>query len=92
MSELYGDKKYLTFPKGYERLDRYPFEKYTLFSNKNEILEYAKSNPVAYVGQIVSTTETDSKIYKIVKIGKDASTLEVSGNEDSTKIEWKILN
>lgn len=59
-------KVYNTVLTGYKRVDNKPLEANTLFSSYEDAAEYAKSDPTAYPGQILSVSNArGSQIYII---------------------------
>lgn len=63
-------KNITEYPNSFKRQGAFPLERYSLFNSYEEARDYAKNNPIAYIGQIVS-----------VAVAADP----VSGTEASTK-------
>ena len=60
----------------YQRKSAVPLDYYSLFNSLAEAQEYANSNPVAYVGQILTVTESNSaKLYLIINTNGDLKAL-----------------
>ena len=47
------------YPNSFKRQGAFPLEAYSVFYNKTEAEEYASSNPIAYVGQILTVISTE---------------------------------
>lgn len=47
-------KNITEYPNSFQRQGSFPLERYSIFKSEAEMKEYAKSNPVAYVGQFVA--------------------------------------
>ena len=66
----------------YQRKSAGPLDYYSLFNSLSEAKVYAKSSPVAYVGQIVTVVEDGIvKNYSIININGDLE-------EVGKKLEW----
>lgn len=56
----------------YQRKSAVPLEYYSLFNSLNEAKRYAQTNPVAYVGQIITVVENNTvKNYSIINTAGD---------------------
>lgn len=60
-----SNKGYVTIPVGYKRVDGEPLELNTVFSTIESAVEYATSDPTAYVGQIISVVTDKADVYAI---------------------------
>ena len=55
------------YPNSFKRQGAFPLEAYSIFYNLETAKNYAKNNPIAYVGQIISViSNTDTAIYQII--------------------------
>lgn len=55
----------------YQRKSAVPLDYYSVFNTLQEARNYASSNPVAYVGQIITVIENGIKNYSIININGD---------------------
>ena len=54
------------YPNSFKRQGCFPLEAYSVFYSVTEAEDYAKNNPIAYVGQILSVvTEDEARAYII---------------------------
>ena len=66
----------------YQRKSAVPLEYYSLFNSLDEAKQYAQTNPVAYVGQIITVVEDSVvKNYSIINTTGDLE-------EVGKKLEW----
>ena len=59
MSQRYGITEY---PNTFKRQGSFPLDNSTVFDSLNKAIEYAKSNPIAYEGQVITVTENNDVI------------------------------
>lgn len=72
-----------TYPNSFKRQEPTPLEAYSLFTSKTDAENYAKTNPVAYVGQIVVVIDATNKVCTPYVISDTTGTLgEISGTVD----------
>lgn len=71
-----GQKLYVATPSGIRRTDNLPFESNTLFSSLTAAQNYARLNPTAYAGQILSVQMGNSM--HIFQIQPDKSLVDLS--------------
>ena len=65
MSQLHGVTEY---PNTFKRQGSFPLDNYSVFNSLRDATEYAKSNLVAYNGQIISVVENDkTRVYVLSK-------------------------
>lgn len=57
MSQTFGVTEY---PNTFKRQGAFPLDKFSVFSSLSSAIEYAKSNSIAYEGQIISVVENDT--------------------------------
>ena len=59
-------KNITEYPNSFKRQGAFPLERYSIFNTLTEAKAYAKSNPIAYVGQIITVVDAGgTSIYKI---------------------------
>lgn len=59
-------KNITEYPNSFKRQGAFPLERYSVFNTLTEAEAYAKSNPIAYVGQIITVVDAGgTSIYKI---------------------------
>lgn len=59
-------KNITEYPNSFKRQGAFPLERYSIFNTLDEAKTYAKSNPIAYVGQIITVVDAGgTSIYKI---------------------------
>ena len=93
----------IPMPKGYERLDQFPIDTTSVFTNKEEAVVYASDeNNTGYIGQVIAVTDTNSPgIYYIDNnrnlsaiggsltiIGKPDASSSITDYEGTTKIRF----
>lgn len=86
---LSGIKNITEYPNTFKRQGAFPLERYSLFNTLAEAQAYASSNPIAYIGQIVTVVTQKDGAADTVKsyvIGKDSQLVEFaqgSSNPDA---------
>ena len=78
------------YPNSFKRQDAFPLENYEIFKTLADAFNYAKDNPVAYIGQTIKVVNggTDNGIYQIIepkdKSGENAEhyLLKIATEED----------
>lgn len=78
---LAGIKNITEYPNTFKRQGAFPLERYSLFNTLADAQAYASSNPIAYVGQIITVvTQKDGDVdtVKTYVIGKGATLLELA--------------
>lgn len=59
-------KNITEYPNSFKRQGAFPLERYSIFNTLTEAKAYANSNPIAYVGQIITVVDAGgTSIYKI---------------------------
>lgn len=59
-------KNITEYPNSFKRQGAFPLERYSIFNTLADAEAYAKSNPIAYVGQIITVVDAGgTSIYKI---------------------------
>ena len=72
-----------TYPNSFSRQEPTPLEAHSLFTSKTDAENYAKNNPVAYVGQIIVVIDATNKICTPYVISDTTGALgEIGGNID----------
>lgn len=78
MAYINKDIPTMAMPKSFDRMGQFPLDMSSVFYNKEELENYASSNPIAYVGQIVSLVDEDNKkvtVYSIQNVEGDLQEL-----------------
>lgn len=70
----------IPLPKGYQRLDNFPLDSTTLFSNLTSLTSYAINSPVAYAGQVC----VDSSSGRAYVINSDGSLTNLADADGGT--------
>ncbi len=68
---------FMEFPMAFSRQDGFPLDKTSVYASLAEAETYAKTSPLAYVGQVLSVVENDEA--KAYQIKDTAGTLEPLG-------------
>ena len=68
---------FMEFPMAFSRQDGFPLDKTSVYGSLTEAETYAKTSPLAYVGQVLSVVENDEA--KAYQIKDTAGTLEPLG-------------
>lgn len=72
-----------TYPNSFSRQEPTPLEAHSLFTSKTDAENYAKNDPVAYVGQIVVVIDATNKVCTPYVISDTTGTLgEIGGKVD----------
>lgn len=72
-----------TYPNSFSRQEPTPLEAHSLFTSKTDAENYAKNDPVAYVGQIIVVIDATNKVCTPYVISDTTGTLgEIGGNVD----------
>jgi hypothetical protein len=72
-----------TYPNSFSRQEPTPLEAHSLFTSKKDAENYAKNDPVAYVGQIVVVIDSTNKVCTPYVISDTTGTLgEIGGKVD----------
>lgn len=74
-----ANKSYTSIPIGFRRLDNLPLEEFTLFGSLEDAKVYAKTRPIAYVGQILSVVDDGHAYVYVININRDLSLINVQG-------------
>ena len=70
------------YPNSFKRQGSFPLEAYSVFYAIADAKNYAKNNPIAYVGQIITVIENNEvKNYSIINVNGDLE-------EVGKKLEW----
>lgn len=74
------------YPNSFKRQGAFPLEAYSIFYNLETAKDYAKNNPIAYVGQIISViSDTEIIVYQITNTQGELQ-------EVGKKLEWGSFN
>ena len=77
-------KNVTEYPNTFQRQGAFPLEKYSLFSSKSEAETYAKTNPLSYVGQVISIVEGGAvTVWKIANENGDLAKVDFELGEIS---------
>ena len=81
MARIVKDNKNMDFPLQIGRQYSGPIDKYEVFYDLDEATNYAKTNPVAYVGQVIAVVlgEEGSATVDIYKINGDGTLAAIGG-------------
>ena len=72
-----------TYPNSFSRQEPTPLEAHSLFTSVTAAKDYAKNNPVAYVGQIIVVIDATNKVCTPYVISDTTGALgEIGGNID----------
>ena len=78
MAYINKDIPTMAMPKSFNRMGQFPLDMSSVFYTKKELEDYVSSNPIAYVGQIVSLVDEDNKkvtVYSIQNVEGDLQEL-----------------
>lgn len=74
------------YPNSFKRQGAFPLEAYSIFYDLETAKNYAKNNPIAYVGQIISViSDADTTIYQIINTQGELQ-------EIGKKLKWGSFN
>lgn len=82
-------KNITEYPNSFKRQGAFPLERYSVFNTLTEAEAYAKSNPIAYVGQIITVVDAGgTSIYKINNAAGDLVRVDsLAGEAGSVTVE-----
>lgn len=82
-------KNITEYPNSFKRQGAFPLERYSIFNTLTAAKEYAKSNPIAYVGQIITVVDAGgTSVYKINNEAGDLVRIDsLAGEAGSVTVE-----
>lgn len=80
MSVINKNAPFMELPLGISRQKGAPIERFEVFYDLEELKTYAKSNPLAYVGQTVKHVDENQKTVTLYKIGFDGAIIVIPDN------------
>lgn len=84
-------KNITEYPNSFKRQGAFPLERYSVFNTLTEAEAYAKSNPIAYVGQIITVVDAGgTSIYKINNEAGDLVRVDSLAGEAGSVIVEKL--
>lgn len=100
MAVINKDITYMALPLAIRRGNPFPIDEYAVWYDQTELETYAKSNPVAYVGQIVTLVNEESSTVEAYMIQNTAGNLlklastTASGDltEDVLELQGQVTN
>lgn len=100
MAVINKDVTYMALPLAIRRGNPFPIDEYAVWYDQTELETYAKSNPVAYVGQIVTLVNEESSTVEAYMIQNTAGNLlklastTASGDltEDVLELQGQVTN
>jgi hypothetical protein len=87
MATIKKNGNFMSLPKGYSRTNPIPLDITDVWYSYEELSNYAKNSPVAYVGQIVGLVDENAETAKAYVItNTKGDLLEIGSNSASVEI------
>lgn len=82
---------FMEFPMAFSRQDSFPLDKTSVYGSFEEAETYAKTSPLAYVGQLLSVVENGtSTVYEIKNTNGDLKPMDGADVATDTEFEEMV--